>query len=144
MNTMTRKTRKVKPSLKLKINKSLKKANKINQRWTQKMQLEDNTVLKQILNEARNNLKEYHQDLLRANDIVDRLENNDGITDNDLEEALLELELIQVSIQSHHSNNSELKKKLQTLKTKGGKSKKYAYKKIRKTMNQKKIKYIEN
>lgn len=138
ITSTSRKTRKIKPSLKLQLNKSLKKASKINKSWTQKLQLEDNYGLKQILKDAHTGLKEYKEDLLEANNIVNRLEANENLTDNDVEDALLELELIQYSIQSYHSKNAELKKKLKTLKTNGGKSKKYAYNKMRNTKKKKK------
>jgi len=130
--SVSRKTRKVNPSLKLKLNKSLKTANKLGNRWTEKIQFEDNALLKNILKEAHQGLKEYNTDLLEAYNIVNRLENNDDLTENDVEDALLELELINASIQSYYSKNANLKKKLQTMKTKGGKAKKYAYRKTRK------------
>lgn len=133
--SLGRKTRKVNPSLKLKLNKSMKNASKIGQKWTQKIQFEDNVVLKNILKEAHTGLKEYNADLLEADKIVHRLENDENLSENDVEEALLELELINSSIQQYYSKNASLKKRLQTLKTRGGKAKS---RKPRKTMKKKK------
>ena len=134
--SVSRKTRKVNPSLKLKLNKSLKNVNKIGKSWTQKIQFEDNTALKDILQEAHNGLNEYNTDLLEADKIVHRLENNDNLSDDEIEDALLELELINASIQSYYTKNAELKKRLQALKTIGGKARKN--KRLNKTMKKKK------
>lgn len=130
---MDRKTRKVNPSLKPKLSKSLKKSNKMLERWSQKLKFEDNIILKDILKEAHNGLKEYNTDLVEANKIVSRLENEEDLTEEAVEDALLELELINESIKSYYSKNANLKKRLQTLKggrrRKNRKNKKITHKK---------------
>ena len=92
-----------------------------------------NPVLKDILKEAHNNLKGYNSDLSEAHNIVEILEKNDGLTEEEVENALLELELINESIKSYYAQNANLKNKLQLLK--GGKHKKY--KNQRKTIKKK-------
>jgi len=128
-----KKTRKINHSLKPKLRQSLKNTNKTLHKWSNKLKFENNVVLKDILKEAHNNLKGYNSDLSEAHNIVEILEKNDGLTEEEVENALLELELINESIKSYYAQNANLKNKLQLLK--GGKHKKY--KNQRKTIKKK-------
>ena len=135
------KTRKVNPMLKPKLSKSLKKSSGMLQNWSQQLQFTDNVALKEILKEAHEGLKDYNSNLLEASTIVDRLEKNEDLTEEEFEDALLELELINESIKSYYSQNASLKKRLQTLKWKGGKhrkNRKTTHKKTTKKRNMKK------
>jgi hypothetical protein len=134
-------TRKIQSYLKPKLNKSLKKSKTILENWSQKLESEDNIVLKNILKEAHNVLKSYNEDLVEADKIVNRLEKDENLTEEDIEDALLELELINESIKSYYPKNAKLKERLQMLK--GGKHKrkkyqKYIHKKSKKTTRKKK------